>query len=185
MRKRLPLLGAASDGGVASERPRPAGARVSLARGSIGIADTGSGELAAALALELGAALRLEGFSVALVLLGFQGVPALPHPLAERAQAAALRTCAHAVDPAGELSRLPATWGIEPDEVALCVGLPALSAFAPSLAILLGADRSPLHWPEPLRLLRATFQLELSAARPGLAARLASSLKEHGFLPRR
>ena len=187
MRRRLPLLGgaSASDAGVPSERAAGEHARVPLAPSSIGIADTGSGELAAALAVSLGAQLRQQGSSVALVLLGFQGVPSLPGALAARARAAGLRICAHAMDPTTEPAVLAASLVFEPAEVALWVGLPALSAFAPALAILLGADRSPLQWPAALRPLRGQIQLELNTLRSGLAATLASSLKEHGFLLRR
>jgi hypothetical protein len=187
MRRRLPLLGVAAASGADAPNERVPGewARVALAPGSIGIADTGSGELAAALAVALGVELRQQGSSVALVLLGFQGVPSLPLALAARARAAGLRICAHAVDPTAEPALLPAGLVFEPGEVALWVGVPALSAFAPALAILLGADRSPLQWPKALRQLRAQIQLELGTLRPGLAATLASSLKEHGFLLRR
>ncbi|MDB4985269.1 MAG: hypothetical protein JWN04_447 [Myxococcaceae bacterium] len=186
MRRRLPLLGV-SRGGIASpllsasrNSSRP---RVQLARASIGIADTGSGLVAAEFAVALAAAFSSTGRRVTIVLLGFEGVPALPRGLAGRLVGLTVPLACHAVDQHAPAP--PCEVSSTTDVLHLWVGLPAVVAFAPALAVLLGADRPLTSWPALLRAQRAHVQLELSQDRPGLACALASSLNDHGFLPRR
>ena len=192
MRKRLPLLGlprAAEPAGFWQLREE---ARLGLARGSVGLADTSSGLLAAEFAVQLADALARAGTGVALVLLGYQGIPALPGELARQLAAgdgtpgsrAAVRLLAYGIDADAEPA-LPSGLMLQPDEATLWVGSPALCSFAPTLALLLGADRPLSQWPEPLRARRSRCALELSQNRPGLALALAAALNEHGFLPRR
>jgi hypothetical protein len=184
MPRRLPLLRPLASVGASSERPASSGdaARMSLGRGSIGLADTESGLAAAALAVELSLALTALGAQVGLVLLGFEGVPALPRSLSAQLGPAHIESVAFVVDAAAP--RLPALPAGHQARLWLWLGLPALSSFVPTLAILLAADRPLTSWPAPLRARRGSFQLELSGNRPGLAPALAGSLNDHGFLLR-
>lgn len=195
MRRRLPLLGVPGAAEPLHALDPLAQPLLPLGRGSVGVADTGSGllaaELAVELALELGSTSAGAGTRVALILLGYQGVPALPDALMKRLAAgqpagrrALVRVSTYAID-AGVAHALPRGLSLEPDELALWVGLPALCSFAPALALLLGADRSVSLWPAALRARRPRCALALSQNRPGFARSLAAALNEHGFLLRR
>lgn len=179
MHRRLPLLGAA-----APETSLQPGARQPLGARSIGLADTGSGADAALLATELALVLRALTVPVSFRVLGYLGQPALGASLTERlAVAGVAPECAAIV---ADATPLPAwtTAAAGARDASLYVGQPALGSYVPALAILIGADRSRTSWPPVLRGVRASYQLELSRARPGLAASLASALIECGFLPR-
>jgi hypothetical protein len=181
MLRRLPLLGA-----PAPETPSLGPARVLLGPGSIAIADTDTGALAAGFGCELAIGFASLDVPVELTLLGYQGVPvleaALRTALSARGICPVLLSLAPGVTPqltspdADSLRAVP--------RVRLFVGLPALGACRAALSLLLAADRSLTSWPALLRGVRTELSLELAALRPGLAPRLATALIERGFLPR-
>jgi hypothetical protein len=173
MRHRLPLVDRhRSEADVPRERrPLP---------GVIGIADTSSGEAAARFALALAVALRELGAPAEIALVAFGQPPSPDGSLAHACAAAGLSPSLVAIDATAPAwcasSAVPALW--------VLAGLPALIAFAPSLAIVLGAERPIARWPRPLLTLRGTFHLALCAPLPGLPGALASALWERRFLLR-
>ncbi|MDB4974874.1 MAG: hypothetical protein JWN48_3215 [Myxococcaceae bacterium] len=188
MRRRLPLLGAPTVAAPLHDMLLSRAAsheRAQLGPHSIGLADTGDGGAAADFAVELAAAISALDVRVTIVLLGFEGTPVLPAQLSRRLESAGVPLSSHAVAVSHPVlpDALPNALGVT-RAARLWVGLPAVSAFAPELSVLLGADRPLSGWPPALRPLRGRFQLELAQGRPGLAASLASSLNDHGLLPR-
>jgi hypothetical protein len=228
MLRRLPLLGTAT-----KETPVLSAVRAPLGPGSIGIADTSSGELAARFACDLAIAFARLGARVRLTVLGYQGEPVLDRGLVAELTAHGITPVQRAVrgdgdvsslarggrpfpfdtlvDPEGPLAAsvtdessrargtedrshapgLASTPGVDPTrahgetpEVRLFVGLPALGACRPALALVLGADRPLNTWPEVLRGVRDELAATLAGARVGLAPLLATALIERGFLPR-
>lgn len=145
--------------------------------GAIGVSDTGSGAAAARFAAALAAALRDAGGAVQLALVAFEALPAIDAPLAEAFLALDLVPARFAVS--GLAPALPAA---PPDVVRVLAGLPALVAFAPALAIVVGAEAAPTSWPPALWALRGTYHLALSSPRPALPGKLASALVESRFL---
>ena len=192
MLRRLPLLGA-----PAPETPSLGSARALLGPGSIAIADTDSGALAARFGCALALAFVALDVAVELTLLGYQGVPVLEAGLRAQLAAHCIKLVQLAIAPggtplhAGEQEADPSRPDVHaaagravPARVRLFVGLPALGAYRAALSMLLAADRPLTSWPTLLRGVRAELALELTVARPGLAPALAGALIERGFLPR-
>jgi hypothetical protein len=180
MLRRLPLLGTAP-----KETPVLSTSRTALGPGSIGIADTTTGELAARFGADLAIAFAHLGTRVRLTVLGYQGQPVLAGALVAELTAHGITPVLAAVSADG--SPAPPALVVpshDAPQAGLFVGLPALGACRPALAVLLGADHSLTAWPEVLRGVRDELSLSLSGARVGLAAALATALIERGFLPR-
>lgn len=145
--------------------------------GAIGISDAGSGDAGARFAAALAAALSDAGVAVQLGLVAFGGLPAIDAPLADAFLALDLAPERFAVS-----DLAPALPPAPPDVVRVLAGLPALVAFAPALAIVVGAETAPARWPPALWALRGTYHLALSSPRPALPGKLASALVESRFL---
>jgi len=177
MPRRLPLLGTSR-----VQVPAYAPSSRCDARGFIGIADTTEDEDALAFAVQLARALADAGARVHLSLLAAGHVPALPPALATSLAEARISSACHAVGPEPPAPATFAPLG-DGETSHLLVGQPALTAYAPSLAILVGADRPVALWPAPLRAQSERVHVTLGTPRAGLAAALARSLLEHGFLP--
>lgn len=208
MLRRLPLLGTAT-----KETPVLSAVRVPLGPGSIGIADTSTGELAARFAVDLAIAFARLDTRVQLTVLGYQAEPVLGRGLVAELTAHGITPVQRALPSDGSLVDLTGVLATAACEdaslasgsavgrqgsarsdgelarsdtprVALFVGYPALGACRPALSLLLGADRSLQAWPELLRGVREELALSLAVARAGLAPLLATALIERGFLPR-
>jgi hypothetical protein len=170
MRHRLPLSG----GSVTTNDDAWSGSRRLLPWPAIGIADTARGLDALEFALALGEAAHALRVPVRFQLLDFARAPSLPS--AQQARFSAIGPV-HAQRVDGEGVAV----AVDASALELWVGIPALVALEPELAILLGAHRSPLEWPAALR--GVGHRLALTGTRPGLAAALLAELNRRGFLP--
>jgi hypothetical protein len=177
MFRRLPLLGTPPP-----ETHVLGGVRTPLGPGSIGVADTDAGALAARFACDLAIAFSRHDTHVSLTVLGYEGVPVLDAGLVAELAACGVTPLSRAA--LGDTSLVLEQNGPERPRVDLFVGLPALGACRPPLSVLLGADRPVTRWPAVLRGLRGDLTLSLAAAPAGLAPLLATALIERGFLPR-
>jgi hypothetical protein len=139
---------------------------------ALAVLDPSDGVPSLAFAACLSHELRRLGRAVPVALASLQDVPAV-HP-SQRAQFGEQQAL-YAFSVQASEQAIAEQLALASDGLWVVVGQPAL-AFAPALAILVGADVPVLRWPDPLREARERISLALSGDGLAVAVAIARAL---------